>query len=153
MLALRLPMFLANIFIVLGLLFSFPTGANASQDLDRYKVYPWQLLHDPKFKQEYMKVTDGLRNLKWIREIDATAPQNRIVNINGKDYVYIEFCKPHNCADEMVFMLYDPENNKIIGSYITNVNGKYVEVPLGRPTAEELKHLHKLMKRLSSVSL
>jgi len=112
------------------------TQKTETTELKEYAVYPWELLEkDKQFKELYLKAIGELKNIYWIRKISATAPINQIVEIDNKKYVFITFCKPHDCYDNFVVLLYNPEERELFGYYFLG-NRK---VPIGKMNKQREK--------------
>jgi len=123
-------------------------GSDKPEFIKKYEVMPWELLKDEKFKEAYLKATEDFSNVAWLRELKVAAPPNKVINVDGKLYVYMEFCKIHNCGDDMVYLLYDPEQNRVFGTYIKKIDGKKREILIGEPSEEELNLLYRVIDRM-----
>jgi len=113
-------------------------------NLEKYLVYPWDLLEDQEFKKLYLKSLGDLKNIFWIRKIHAPADRNHIVDLRGKKYVFISFCKPHDCADNFVAILYDPYDEELFGYYYSE--GR--KIPIGLMNREKDRLLRVALKRI-----
>ncbi len=80
--------------------------------------YPWVIEKHKELKELYLKSIGELKNLYWIRNLDVVAPENKSLTIDDKKYVFITFCKPHDCGDNNVVLLFDPEKKEFFGYYI-----------------------------------
>ena len=114
---------------------------------EKYLVYPWELLKDKNFKNLYLKALGGLKNIPWIRGISAVGGKNKIVEIKGKKYIYITFCKPHFCDTEMVYLLYSPEENRLFGVYLIESDYDFSKVLIGNPSEKDLEILAEAIKK------
>ena len=102
-------------------------------DYNNYKVYPWELLKDKRFKESYIKAIGKLKNIYWIRDLNGVAPKNKIIEFKGEKFVYIEMCKPHSCDTENLVLLYEPINNRIFGIYLIDKK----KIWIGNPNSKE----------------
>ena len=113
----------------------------------KYLVYPWDLLKDKNFKNLYIKSLGELKNIPWIRNISGVGGKNKIVEIDGKKYIYITFCKPHFCDTEMVYLLFSPEENKLFGVYLIESDYDFSKILIGKPTEKDLEILAEAVKK------
>jgi hypothetical protein len=105
----------------------FHIGPDWEEREEEEGEYPWELLKkDKKFKKLYLSALGKLKNIYWIRTITGPAPKSRKIYIDGKEYIFITFCKPHDCNDNFVVLLYNPEEEELFGYYITD--GKKVKI-------------------------
>jgi hypothetical protein len=93
--------------------------AKKEENIEKYLGYPWELLKYPEIKEKYLKSIGKLKNIFWIRSLNSVASENKLVRIDDKDYIYIFFCKPHDCGYNYVVMLFDPKKKEFFGYYLT----------------------------------
>ncbi|ADP11357.1 Inhibitor of vertebrate lysozyme precursor [Erwinia sp. Ejp617] len=55
---------------------------------------------------------------RWVTE-GGTHSQNRQVNIDGKHFLVLNACKPHDCAAQNIAVLYSAEAKKMAGVFST----------------------------------
>lgn len=53
---------------------------------------------------------------QWVTQ-GGTTSQNQDVIIDGKKYIVLNSCKPHDCAAENIAVLYSPESNTLAGVF------------------------------------
>lgn len=53
---------------------------------------------------------------QWVAQ-GGTSSQNQDVVIDGKKYIVLNSCKPHDCAAESIAILYSPESKTLAGVF------------------------------------
>jgi len=85
------------------------------ENLKKYEVYPWEMRKYQEFKRLYNAILNRNKELKekWIRNMSGVADTNKLIKV-GKDYfIYIKFCKPHACDEQVIEILYNPDKNLV----------------------------------------
>jgi len=63
-------------------------------------------IEKPEYKAAYRALfTDAAATPAWMRE-GGTASPGRVVTIGGADYEFYSHCKPHDCGDNMMYVLF-----------------------------------------------
>jgi len=63
-------------------------------------------IEKPEYKAAYRALfTDAAATPAWMRE-GGTASPGRVVRIGGADYEFYSHCKPHDCGDNMMYVLF-----------------------------------------------
>lgn len=70
-------------------------------------------------KMEFQKMVANQHLPKWVSE-GGTESQPKEVTIDGKPYLVLNSCKPHDCDAEQIAVLYSQETKKIAGVFSTN---------------------------------
>ncbi len=103
------------------------------------------------FQKLYAEILDDFPSNhyldEFISEIFVVACGNRFVTTRLGDFIYMVGCKPHCCASSRLFILFDPQAEKVWASaYDLGVNG-HLDIWLGQPN----KKTKKLMRTLESM--
>lgn len=70
-------------------------------------------------KLEFQKLLKGQNLPKWVSE-GGTESQAKEVIIEGKKYLVLNACKPHDCDAEQIALLYSIDAKKLAGVFSTN---------------------------------
>ncbi|UXM94611.1 Ivy family C-type lysozyme inhibitor [Bartonella sp. HY329] len=70
-------------------------------------------------KVEFQKLIKGQNLPKWVSE-GGTESQSKEVIIEGKKYLVLNACKPHDCDAEQIALLYSIDAKKLAGVFSTN---------------------------------
>lgn len=66
----------------------------------------FEQLEKPDYKAAYMQLFDGdAATPAWMKE-GGTASPGRVVTIGGTEYELYSHCKPHDCGDNMMYVLF-----------------------------------------------
>jgi len=76
---------------------------------------PTDLLRDVRFKSAYTKALGPLASERWLARMDGPAPELRKVPIDGVEYTLAAVCKPHDCSDHNMIVLYAPMQGAVVG--------------------------------------
>jgi hypothetical protein len=80
---------------------------------------PWTLIGDKRFRAAYRKALGPLaKTAEWLMKLEGPADKNRIIRIEGIDYVFAESCKIHECGDNTVVFLYAADRNAVYGKLV-----------------------------------
>lgn len=72
------------------------------------------LLRDPKFKSAYTEALGARAKERWLAGMSNSAPV-RTVSVAGQAYQVATPCKPHDCGDNNLLLLYAPASGKVYG--------------------------------------
>lgn len=72
------------------------------------------LLKNPKFKSAYTAALGPRANERWLAAMSNSAPV-RTIQVAGEAYQVATPCKPHDCADNNLLLLYAPASGKVYG--------------------------------------
>jgi len=112
-------------------------------------VYPWDLLKDEEFKSLYYQALGKLNNVYWIKKMQGVGSPVKKLILDGKEYLFITFCKPHACNTDFVLLLYNPQNKEIFGYYVSE-KGKY---PIGNIDKNKEKLLNRAYAKTNSIGI
>ncbi len=72
------------------------------------------MLRNPKFKAAYTEALGSRAKERWLAGMSNSAPV-RTVSLAGQAYQVATPCKPHDCADNNLLLLYAPASGKVYG--------------------------------------
>ena len=78
-------------------------------------VAPSELLRDPKFKRAYAKALGPLSAEKWLATLSGPAPEVRSLDVGGRPMRLAAVCKPRDCGDNNLVLLYDAASPAVYG--------------------------------------
>lgn len=93
------------------------------------QLNPWDLLQDAAFKRAYLHALGPLAREPWLAKLSGPAAPVRTVRVAGVDYQLAAVCKPHDCYDHNIVLLWAPGVRGIYGHV---VQGARV-TPIGAP--------------------
>jgi hypothetical protein len=105
-------------------------------------VENWDYVRDRKFKAILRKTIGAKAREPWISDLDGPAPPARLVSVAGTDYRLLAVCKPHDCGDNKMIVLYSPANKSVYGKI--HERGKITMV--GKPSSAVAAELERLSK-------
>lgn len=73
------------------------------------------ILMDPKANAAYDKALGPLGLDSWLADLDGPSAQNRLVTVDGEDYLLASACKNHDCAEHNVVLLYSAAQGLMYG--------------------------------------
>lgn len=73
------------------------------------------LLKNPQFKSAYLAALGPKAKEKWLREM-TNSSLVRNVKLDGVDYQVAAPCKPHDCGDNNLLVIYSPTKGAVYGS-------------------------------------
>ncbi|MFT9425279.1 MAG: Ivy family c-type lysozyme inhibitor [Acetobacter syzygii] len=77
----------------------------------------------------------------WVSGLKATSVPVEKTSIDGKPYLLGHMCKPHDCADYQLEVIFTPDGHKAWGFLSVVNNGTLYQMPLGEPTQPVLEAL------------
>ena len=102
---------------------------------------PTDLLRDARFKSAYLAALGPLAREVWLRRLDGPASPNRQVQVAGGNYTLAATCKPHDCGDNNMVLLYAPASGVIYGKVLQQgTRSTYFGAP-SPPVAAALERL------------
>ena len=115
---------------------TLPPGAAAMQ-------YPVDLLKDARFKAAYTKALGPLAKEPWLTNLTGPASENRPLTVAGSAYTLASSCKPHDCYDHNLVLLWQAAEGKVYG--LVQQQGR--QTPIGAPPAAVANELPKIWAR------
>ena len=98
------------------------------------------LLRDPRFKAAYLQALGPLAKEGWLARMEGPATELRKVKVAGNDFALAATCKPHDCADHNMVVLWTPKPGVLHGL----VFDKGRTTLIGNPPPEVAKELQRL---------
>ena len=98
------------------------------------------LLRDPRFKAAYLEALGPLAKERWLARMEGPATELRKVKVVGNDFALAATCKPHDCADHNMVLLWTPKPGVLHGL----VFQKGRTTLIGNPPPEVAKELQRL---------
>lgn len=98
------------------------------------------LLRDARFKAAYLQALGPLAKERWLARMEGPAPELRKVKVAGNDFALAATCKPHDCADHNMVVLWTPKPGVLHGL----VHQKGRNTLVGNPPPEVAKELQRL---------
>lgn len=100
------------------------------------------LLKDSKFKAAYTGALGPRAKERWLAAMSNSAPL-RTVQLAGEAYQVATPCKPHDCADNNLLLLYAPASGKVYG----HLHEKGRVTLIGQPGPELSRELGRMWKQ------
>lgn len=100
------------------------------------------LLRDPKFKGAYLAALGPKAKEKWLATMTNSALVRK-VSVAGDEYQVATPCKPHDCGDNNLLLLYSPAKGVVYGKLFEK--GK--SMPIGQPSAAMSAELDRMWNK------
>lgn len=100
------------------------------------------LLKNPKFKSAYGAALGPRAQQRWLAQLSNSAPV-RAVSVAGETYQVATPCKPHDCADNNLMLLFAPDKGAVYGQLYEK--GRITLI--GAPDAALATELQKMWKK------
>jgi len=107
----------------------------------------WDFVHDKKFKAVYHKALGSRVKENWLKVLDGPGSAE-IVTVAGAEYRQVAVCKPHDCYDNSIVVLYSPAKKTVYGKIHEHDKSTLIGKP-SREVAAELERLWKARFRQS----
>ena len=101
---------------------------------------PTDLLKDARFRAAYTQALGPLARERWIARLEGPAPALRTVRVSGIDYTWAASCKPHDCSDHNLVLLWQAQKGQVLG--LVQQRGRHTL--LGSPAPAVARELDKL---------
>lgn len=103
---------------------------------------PQELLQDAAFKKAYVAALGPRAQVRWLATLSNSALV-REVTVAGTVYQVATPCKPHDCGDHNLLLLYAPRTGAVYGTLYEA--GR--RTPIGNPDAPLTAELERLWKQ------
>lgn len=120
---------------------SLPQPAQAASP-DPDSVAGWDHVRDKTFKAIHHKALGAKAREPWIRALDGPSPGARTVTAAGAEYRMLAVCKPHDCGDNNLVLLYSPARRLVYGT----IHERGKTTLIGKPPPEVAAELERLWK-------
>ncbi len=97
------------------------------------------VMKDPGFKTAYLRALGPLAREYWLIDMDGPGDQ-QIVPVSGTRMLQVTVCKPHDCGDNAMMVVYSPATRALYG-FVTVARRR---TTLGQPPAALLPDLQRL---------
>ena len=104
---------------------------------------PADYLRDARFKAAYQAVLGPLAGERWIARLEGPAPPVQQVKVGGVDHDLLAVCKPHDCGEQSMVLLYAPSSGRVAGKVVQGGRSTL----LGQPAAAVKTELERAWKR------
>ena len=101
---------------------------------------PSALLQDAAFKQAYLRALGPLAKEPWLARLSGPAPPVRTQPLAGTDYELAAVCKPHDCYEHNLVLLWAPATRSVYGRVVQGARVTLIGAP-PPPLAAELERL------------
>lgn len=98
-------------------------------------VMPDELLRDAGFRPAYAAALGARAKTPWLAKLDNSAPV-RTVTVGGVAYRVATPCKPHDCADNNMLVMYAPSTQAVVGKLFEKGRATLVGSPDATLAAE-----------------
>ena len=116
-----------------------PKTAQAPPNPDA--IENWDFMRDRKFKAVYHKALGPRVKEYWLKMLDGPGSAE-IVTVGGAEYRQVAVCKPHDCFDNSIVVLYSPAKKTVYGK----IHEHDKSTLIGKPTREVTAELERLWK-------
>ena len=96
---------------------------------------PRELLRDKAFAAGYRRALGPLAGERWLARLEGPAPLLRNVQLEGARYQLVASCKPHDCADNNLVLLWRADGPQFIGKVLRAGQPVWVGAPTPRQQA------------------
>lgn len=103
---------------------------------------PGELLRDPAFAGRLRQSLGPLARERWIARLEGPAPQLREVTLAGTAYQLAAVCKPHDCQDNNLVLVWRAQDQQLLGKVLRG--GQTVWI--GGPTPAQQTALERLWR-------
>jgi Inhibitor of vertebrate lysozyme (Ivy) len=104
---------------------------------------PTELLRNRTFKAKYLQALGPKSQERWLARLEGPAPELKTKKVLGTDYTVIATCKPHDCADNNLLLLYSPSLEQLYGKVYELMGGT---TWLGAPPPPVVAEIEKLWR-------
>lgn len=114
--------------MLLALCFASPAFAQSTQTTA-------DLVKSVKYRHAYQTMTELPG---WVTKASAVSVSTETLTQDGKNYLVGHLCKPHDCADHQLDVVFS-EDGKATWGLLSRYYGKTLyQIPLGEPNTETL---------------
>lgn len=97
------------------------------------------MVQRPNFSKAYHAMTELP---EWVSKAAAVSTPMGNVTFNGKAYLVGHLCKPHDCADNQLEIMFSHDGAQAWGLLSRRVEGRLYQMPLGTPDSGLLAAMH-----------
>jgi len=91
-------------------------------------VLPWDWYsNNSSFAKEYDKIMKNHPVKKvWLRKLKGVGSPVKKISLDGIQYDYVHSCKPHDCANNQIHVLYNTKKKQIFALYGLDEKGNFL---------------------------
>ncbi|MCH4092824.1 MAG: inhibitor of vertebrate lysozyme family protein [Acetobacter peroxydans] len=101
--------------------------------------YTADMAQRPNFSKAYHTMTELP---EWVSKAAAVSTPMGNIMFNGKAYLVGHLCKPHDCADNQLEVIFSRDGAQAWGLLSQRVEGRLYQMPLGTPDSVLLAAMH-----------
>ena len=105
-------------------------------------IASWDYLHDRPFQALYRKALGPKASISWIAKLDGPSSGTKVVSAAGADYRLLAVCKPHDCGDNNLVILYSTTDKTVFGKIFERDRSTLI----GNPSPALATELERLWK-------
>lgn len=105
-------------------------------------VQNWDYVSDKNFKKVYHKALGSKARVPWIARLDGPSSGGKEVSVAGSPYWQVAVCKPQDCGDNSLVLIYDRHAKIVYGL----INERGHRTLFGRPSTTMIAELERLWK-------
>lgn len=106
------------------------------------EVGPPDMLKDARFKRAYVQALGALAREPWLMRLDGPGQPVGPVRVAGAGYLLVSVCKPHDCFDHSMVVLYAAASQTVHG--LVQQRGRLTLI--GAPPPEVARELERLWR-------
>lgn len=81
-------------------------------------ISSWDYSRDTTFKTQYRRALGAKAATPWISSLNGPSSGAKPVQVAGKEYRQLAVCKPHDCGDNSLVVLYLPAKKVVYGKIV-----------------------------------
>lgn len=102
----------------------------------------WDYGRDKTFRALYLKALGPKAKTGWVAKLDGPSSGAKAVHAAGADYRQLAVCKPHDCSDNNLVLLYSPADKAVFGKIVERGRSTV----FGKPSPALATELERLWK-------
>jgi hypothetical protein len=111
---------------------------------DRIHPSDWYS-NNPTFAKKYNELMlNHPVKKEWLQKLNGVGAPVKQILLSGIQYEYGHSCKPHDCADNQVHVLFNPKKKQIYAIYGLNEKGTFLNQNYSKLIKEKLIELSEL---------
>lgn len=105
-------------------------------------IASWDYGRDKTFRTLYLKALGPKAKTSWVAKLDGPSSGTKAVHAAGADYRQLAVCKPHDCGDNNLVLLYSPADKAVFGKIVERGRSTV----FGKPSPALATELERLWK-------
>jgi hypothetical protein len=78
------------------------------EEWKKYRVYPWEILKFPEFRNSYLPLIGPRVKEKWLKTLSGPSSPAQLFQSDHEKLIAVNSCKQHNCDRQYILILFDP---------------------------------------------